>query len=58
MDVIDFEVNKFIFLYGFLFYGNLNSIYNYVVEVKIIFFLDNVLLYLLLMLVEGFCNIF
>lgn len=58
MDVIDFEVNKFIFLYGFLFYGNLNSIYNYVVEVKIIFFLYNVLLYLLLMLVEGFCNIF
>lgn len=58
MDVIDFEVNKFVFLYGFLLYGNLNSIYIYVVEVKIIFFLDNVLLYLLLMLVEGFCNKF
>lgn len=58
VDAIDFEVNKPISLYGLLLYGNLNSTYNYVVEVKIISSSDNVLLHLLPMSVEGSCNIF
>lgn len=57
-DAIDFEVNKPVSLYGLLLYGNSNSTYIYVVEVKIISPSDNVLLHLLPMSVEGSCNIF
>lgn len=58
VDAIDFEVNKPISLYGLLLYGNSNSTYIYVVEVKIISSSDNVLLHLLPMSTEGSCNIF
>lgn len=58
MDVIEFVVKYYIFLNGILFYGNLNKKYRYDVEIKIIFVFDIFLLYVLLMKIKVFGNIF